>query len=110
MDDGVMATHILPVRGGFLCAGYRIFREDSGLLNIEWLLLLDREGNVSAQDNTPDISNDCTQLAGMANGTEGKALLYGVNFEGMQMHEEWEEGDFPGNPFCVMLDFPNAYQ
>jgi len=109
MDDGVMADHILPVPGGFLCAGYMISREDSGLSPIEWLLLLDKDGNVTAKDSTSDISSDFIRISGVASGADGKVLLYGANFEGLEIQENWEDGDYPGKPFFATLDFPEAY-
>lgn len=106
--DGVMADHIVPVKGGFLCGGHRINREDSGLLPTEWVRLLDREGNVMAKDSTPDIRDDRVEVHGMTSGADGKALLYGANIEGVEILESWEEGDIPGKPFYAVLDFPDA--
>jgi len=111
VEDGVMAKQILPVRGGFLCTGYKIAAEDSGLLNIEWLCLLDKEGNITAVDATPDIKSEHIIWAGMASSADGKALLYGVNFEGSAVQAEWEGegGDYHGIPFFAELDFPESY-
>lgn len=110
ISGGVVADTTLPVRGGFLCAGHRISREDSGILNMEWVLLLDREGNVKAKDSTPDIMDDRIEIGGMVSGAGGKALLFGANIEGVEILEGWEEGDIPGSPFYAALDFPEAYQ
>lgn len=109
LSDGVMADTILPVKGGFLCAGHRIAREDSGILPIEWVLLLNREGNVIAEGDTPDIRDDRLEVEGITIGADGKALLYGVHIESVEIQEEWEEGDIPGKPFYAALDFPEAY-
>ena len=109
VQDGVMAKQILPVRGGFLCAGYKIASEDSGFLNIEWLCLLDKEGNMKAIGTTPDIKSDSIIWAGMASGANGQALLYGVNIEELAVQADWEEGDYQGIPFFAEVDFPEAY-
>lgn len=101
--DGVMAERIVPVSGGFLCVGSMMIRECSGILPLEWVCLLDWDGNVVVKDATPDIRDDRVQIDGLACGTGGRVLVYGANIEGLELQEGWEEGDLPGKPFCAVL-------
>ncbi|MCL1855720.1 MAG: hypothetical protein FWF86_08305, partial [Clostridia bacterium] len=103
-ENGVMPLKILPVRNGFLCAGYWISRMDSGLFPFDWLLRLDEEGNPD-KDGVAAIRGGSVEINGVTGGAEGNALLYGVSLDGVEIQEHWEAGDYPGKPFFTALDF-----
>ena len=95
------ANHILPVKGGFLCVSRGLDMDNCPYLGDGWVLLLDRDGNVKAPENTPDIGGGLVEIYGAAPGGDGKILLFGSALA--------QQGA-PGTPFYAVLDFPEAYR
>lgn len=101
LQDAAMLNYVMPVAGGFLCASRGMDLDNCPYLGEGWLLLLDWDGKVKAAGGTPDIGGGKFELTGMSLDTDGIALLYGTVLE---------EPGFPGAPFIVRLNFPEAYE
>lgn len=101
LENGAMPDYILPVAGGFLCGSQGLDLENCPFIGDGWLLLLDREGNIKAADQTPDIGGGQIEVYGMANSIDGEVLLYGTRLE---------SPGFPSQPFAAQLSFPEAYR